>query len=150
MNVSWHRSESRPSMVYYTSKDYPVGQYGSPFEEIDDVSDTLFNQNVDGSSLPAGRPIKYPVSNSKGKGISGARTREPIDSVHAKIGLHHWFSLYRQRNLRLLQAPPMIMCLQQSPTCTAIVAIFMTNGSTTHRQILLRLQLKLHPLAPHD
>ena len=84
MNVSWHRSESRPSMVYYTSKDYPVGQYGSPLEDIDDVSDTLFNQNVDGSSLPAGRPIKHPVSNSKGKGLPGARTREPIDSVRRK------------------------------------------------------------------
>jgi hypothetical protein len=82
MNGSWHRSTSRPSMVLYASKDYPIGQHGSPFEDIDDVSDTLFNQNTHGSSLPAGRPIKHPVSNSKGKGLPGARTREPVNSDH--------------------------------------------------------------------
>jgi hypothetical protein len=82
MDASWHRSTSKPSMVLYASKDYPIGQYGSPLENIDDVSDTLFNQNTHGSSLPAGRPIKHPVSNSKGKGLPGTRTREPVGSVH--------------------------------------------------------------------
>ena len=82
MNSSWHRSTSGPSMVRYTSKHYPIGQDSSPFEEIDDVSDTLFNQNAYGNSLPAGRPIKYPVSNKKGKGLPGARIREPVDPVH--------------------------------------------------------------------
>ncbi|OSS54346.1 hypothetical protein B5807_00560 [Epicoccum nigrum] len=84
MDASWHRSDSSPSMVTYASKDYPVSQYGSVIEDIDDVSSTLFDKKAYGSSLPAGRPIKHPVSSSKRKGLLGARTREPVDSVHRK------------------------------------------------------------------
>jgi hypothetical protein len=58
-------------MIHYTSKGYPVGQYGSIIEDIDDVSSTLFNQKA--SPLP--RAAK---SDSK---ASSARLKKIISSA---------------------------------------------------------------------
>ncbi|KAF3007446.1 hypothetical protein E8E13_003964 [Curvularia kusanoi] len=80
MNESWHRSARKPPMVRYTTKDYPVGQNTSPFEEIDEVANTLFNQEAFVDSLPRGRSIKQPTSKGKGRGLPGAGVR---DLAHA-------------------------------------------------------------------
>ncbi|KAJ8106524.1 hypothetical protein OPT61_g9477 [Boeremia exigua] len=77
MNESWHRTAPKPPMVRYTTTDYPVGQHCSPFEEIDEVADTLFNPEAFGGSLPAGRIVRRPTSRKgKGEGLPGASVRD--------------------------------------------------------------------------
>jgi hypothetical protein len=61
----------------------PCGNHSSPFEEIDEVADTLFNREACGNSLPAGRAAKRPTIR-KGKGVRGsprARIRDAITST---------------------------------------------------------------------
>ena len=78
MNESWHRTAPKPFMVRYTMKDYPIGCHSSPFEEINEVADTLFSGEAFGSSLPAGRPVKCPTKRKgKGRGMPGASVRDP-------------------------------------------------------------------------
>ncbi|KAJ4310412.1 hypothetical protein N0V94_008469, partial [Neodidymelliopsis sp. IMI 364377] len=83
MNESWHRSSLKPAMVRYTTKEYPIGHHSSPFEEIDDVSDTLFNCEAFGVALPTGRKVKPPTARkAKGRGLPGARSRDSASTSH--------------------------------------------------------------------
>jgi hypothetical protein len=69
-------------MVRYTTKNYPIGHHSSPFEEIDEVADALFNREAFGSSLPTGRVIKQPTERKvKGRGLPGASVRDPIEAT---------------------------------------------------------------------
>lgn len=76
MNESWHRTAPQPVMVRYTPKHYPIGHHTSPFEEIDEVANTLFGDKFFDKSLPSGRPVKPPSSKkTKCRNWSGARAR---------------------------------------------------------------------------
>ncbi|KAF3051023.1 hypothetical protein E8E11_006614 [Didymella keratinophila] len=82
MKESWHLTAPKPPMVRYTTKDYSIGHHSSPFEEIDDVADTLFNLKAFGSSLHTGRVVKQPTKRkAKGRGLPGASIRDPTEST---------------------------------------------------------------------
>ncbi|KAF9697088.1 hypothetical protein EKO04_004966 [Ascochyta lentis] len=79
MNESWHRTSLQPVMVRYTTRQYPLDHHSSPFEEINDVSAMLFDDEAFGQSLPTGRSVKPPSARKgKGQGLAGARVRDPV------------------------------------------------------------------------
>lgn len=70
-------------MVRYTTKNYPIGYHDSPLEEIDEVLETLFNDEAFGNTLLTGRVVKYPrVKKGKGQGLPVASSRKPANSAH--------------------------------------------------------------------
>jgi hypothetical protein len=73
MHESWHRAFNPPPMVRYTAKDYPIGKHCSPFEEIDEVAETLFRDN--NKTLYTGRVVKPPSRRNKGRAALGAALR---------------------------------------------------------------------------
>lgn len=80
LNESWHKAFKLPQMIRYTQKDYPVGKHRSPFEEIDNVADSLFlDKNVD-KPLATGRVVK-PISKKQSRGcnLPGAAYRQLHD-----------------------------------------------------------------------
>ena len=82
MNESWHCTALEPAMVRYTREDYFIGHHNSPFEEIDDVADTLLRREAFGSSLPPSGAIKLPMTRKgKGRGMPGASVRGPPTST---------------------------------------------------------------------
>ncbi|KAF1948002.1 hypothetical protein EJ02DRAFT_391519 [Clathrospora elynae] len=77
MDESWHRVNPNPSMVRFSTTDYPTNRHAAPLEEIDDVTGTLFRKNVFGKTLPIGRPTKLPTSRKqRGQNMPGAAIRE--------------------------------------------------------------------------
>jgi hypothetical protein len=83
MRESWHLSALKPPMVRYTTRDYPIGHHSSPFEEIDEVADTLFSREAFGDSMPTGRAVKQPTKRkAKGQGLPGASIRAPVEFTH--------------------------------------------------------------------
>ncbi|KAF2687089.1 hypothetical protein K458DRAFT_185591 [Lentithecium fluviatile CBS 122367] len=80
MHESWHRAFDPPPMVRYTTKDYPIGKHSSPFEEIDEVSETLFTDKA--KVVHKGRAVKLPSKKRKARGsLAGVARREiEIDS----------------------------------------------------------------------
>lgn len=117
MKESWHLTAPKPSMVRYTTKDYPIGQHISPFEEIDEVADTLFCCEAFGSSLPNGRVVKQPTKRkAKGQDLPGARLREPIEPT-------------RRDNWLASLVPPVAVQEYREPSPTVLEPVD-THGNT--------------------
>lgn len=77
MNESWHRATSEPAMVRMSTKQYPIGSYSSPLEEIDEIAERVFNDETLVKALPTGRPMRPPAKKkSANRARFGATVRE--------------------------------------------------------------------------
>jgi hypothetical protein len=102
VNESWHRAFSEPAMVRMSTKQYPIGSNSSPFEEIDDIADRVFNDKAF-TSLPTGRATKPMNRRSvKGRGLPGATLREePQDRSR-----RNWLTFAPQELPKRTPTPP--------------------------------------------
>jgi hypothetical protein len=82
MSASWHRADTNPSMVRYSTAEYPLLHHVGPLEEIDEVTNTLLRKDLFGKVLPTGRPTKLPTAKKrKGQGMPGAAVRREREAA---------------------------------------------------------------------
>ncbi|CAI6340165.1 unnamed protein product [Periconia digitata] len=114
LEQSWHQVDLNPPMVRYTTKDYPIGKYASPIEELDEVAEKLFKpRNLD-ENLSAGRAVKPPAKKNPNSGQRAATHREE----RLEIPRNNWlskFSVPSKGNTEVINKPQAPLDLHPIP-----------------------------------